>query len=430
MVTLQSPSNIHKFALIDVNNFFVSCERVFMPRLQNKPVLVLSNNDGCVIARSNESKNLGIQMGVPYFQIKHLVKAHKVEVFSSNFALYGDMSARVMAILKSFAPTIEIYSIDEAFLDLTGFEISDPLEQGRLIHNTILKWIGLPVSVGIGPTKTLAKIANLAAKQFKKMDSVFDISSKAIQDKLLPKVAIQDIWGIGYRWADQLKKYNIQSADDLRKQDALWVQKKFNKILALTTYELQGIPCFGIEAIPSARKRIMVSRSFRQKITELEELKYIASQFVVRAAEQLRRDGSLAQAIHIFIRTSHFNIQEKKYANSERVILETPTDNTSILIEKGLKALQAIFKTGYFYHKLGIMLVDLIPKNKAQIDFFSAPEDERSGKLMQAVDGINCTMGKNSLRFAREGFSTPWFARGRSSPLYTTSWDELPIVKA
>lgn len=414
-----------KIALVDVNNFYVSCERVFMPGLEKKPVIVLSNNDGCVIARSNESKALGIKMGVPFYQIKPLAEQNKVQVLSSNYALYGDMSNRVMQVLQQLTPVVEIYSIDEAFLDFNGFE--DAISQGKNIYNVILQYLGLPVSVGIGPTKTLAKIANHVAKKWN-AGVVFDISDPKVQNEILPKIPIEDVWGIGRKWSEKLRACGIVTAQDLKNADTVFIKKKFNIILASTQNELQAKPCSSIKDSQDPRKSIMVSRSFTQKITELNELKQIVSIFSSRAAEKLRKDKSLAQAVMVYIRTNYYN-QDKKYQNSCVIPLETPSDYTADIIKGALMGLEAIYKKGYLYHKIGVSLLDLRPRESAQLDFFSVEKNEKTDKLMTAIDKINASMGNGTLRYAAEGFNKHWLKRNPCTPAYTTRWNELLVVK-
>ncbi len=416
-----------RIALVDVNNFYVSCERVFMPRLEKKPVIVLSNNDGCVIARSNESKKLGIKMGVPFYQIKPLVEQNKVQVLSSNYALYGDMSNRVMSLLQELAPVVEIYSIDEAFLDFSGIENVE--EQGKSIYNTIFQFLGLPVSVGIGSTKTLAKIANYVAKKWHRA-SVFDISDPKVQNEILPKIPIEEVWGIGRKWSEKLRLCGIVSAQDLKNADVLFIKKKFNIILASTVSELQGKPCSSIKDSQDSRKTIMVSRSFTQKITELDELKQAVAIFSARAAEKLRKDKSLTQAVMVYIRTNYYN-QDKKYQNACIIPLETPSDYTADIIKSALAGLEAIYKKEYLYHKVGVSLLDLKPRGLGQLDFFSVEKNEKTDKLMLALDKINASMGNRTVRYAAEGFNKneQWFKRNQCSPAYTTCWNELLIVK-
>ena len=417
-----------KIALVDVNNFYVSCERVFMPNLENKPVLVLSNNDGCVIARSNESKSLGIKMGVPLFQIKDIIKRNNIEVFSSNFELYGDMSNRVMTMLKEFSSNIEIYSVDEAFLDFTGFDLLNPTSHGEVIFNSVLKCLGLPVSVGIGPTKTLAKIANHVSKKCH-MGPVFDITDIKVQNNILPKIDIEDVWGVGDKWAKKLRAQGICTANDLKNCDGLSIRNNFNSILASTALELQGIPCFDLKYLNEPRKTIMVSRSFSKKITTLPELKQIVSFFASKAGEKLRKDASLAKSITVFIRTNRFSKTEKIYKNSHQLRLETPSDYTSELIQRAVACLNEIYKSGYFYHKIGVILTDLTPKKSQQLDFFSIEKNRKTDKLMGTLDNINHILGKGTLRYAAEGFNHQWFQRNRCTPAYTTRWNDLPIVK-
>lgn len=415
-----------QLGLVDVNNFYVSCERVFMPRLENRPVLVLSNNDGCVIARSNETKALGIRMGAPYFEIKSLVEKHDIEVFSSNFALYGDMSDRVMCILQKLLPRIEIYSIDEAFLDLSGFHAHRLTEIGFKIHRQLKRLLGLPVSVGIAPSKTLAKIANHVAKKWPNQNVVVNINEKALQEAILPKIAVQNIWGIGFRSAEKLQALNIKTAAQLKEIDPQWIQRKFNKVLANIVLELRGIPCIEVDEEIYAKKQIMVSRSFSAKIKELSVLKSALAAHVRRASQKLREQHSLAKTLTVFIRTSRFIDRADQYQNSCTLTLETPSDSTTELLNSALQGLEQIFKPGFCYHKAGVILSNLLDKNRHQLDIFSMEKDRRHEKLMNTLDNINDRMGNGTLRYGIEGFKGAWFkSGGRQSPAYTTSWEEL-----
>lgn len=418
------------FGLVDVNNFFVSCERLFMPRLEGKPVVVLSNNDGCVIARSNEAKALDIAMGEPFFKIKPLVERYKVEVFSSNFSLYGDMSERVMSVIQESVPTSEIYSVDEAFLDLTGFDPQMLPQFARNLVKKIYDWLGLPVSLGIGPTKTLAKVANRVAKKVKSTEGVFGLWDEPETQKILSKMPVGDVWGVGRRYAARLNSMGIHTAEQLRLQDNTWVQKTFNRGLAQTVLELKGIPCFYMEENDPARQRIMVSRSFSKKVKDFVILKRAVARHVTRAAEKLREQGSLAQAMMVFIRTSRFTTPENLYENSCMVPFETATENTSTLIQYATQGLSELYRPGYHYQKVGVILIDLVDAESHIQDIFSIHQDKHSKKLMDVLDEVNATWGSGTLRTAEEGFDHPWLrTNGRRTPAYTTQWDELVGVK-
>lgn len=414
--------------LVDVNNFYVSCERVFIPKLERKPVIVLSNNDGCVIARSNETKALGIKMGVPYFQIKELVAKHRIEVFSSNYELYGDMSDRVMSTLQQLLPHVEIYSIDEAFLDLSEFEYCDLTQMAITLRKTLKQHLGLPVSVGIAPTKTLAKVANYVAKKWPVMKGVFNLMDPDLQNRVLETIEVQDVWGIGFQWATKLQKLNIKTAAHLKNMDPQWVKRKFSVVLAEIILELQGIPCIGfdatVERIP--RKQIMVSRSFSKKVTKLSELKSAATKHITRASEKLRGQNSLARAVKVFMRTNLFSETDSVHAPSGIFLPETPTDSTPELIRLVTQGVEQLYRSGCKYHKVGVILFDLIDKDRHQFDMFSVVKNKRDEKLMEVVDNINTLYGSGTLRYAIEGFEAPWFKRGgRKTPAYTTSWEQL-----
>lgn len=418
------------FGLVDVNNFYVSCERVFMPRLERKPVIVLSNNDGCVVARSNESKALGIKMGVPFFTIKSLVKKHNVEAFSSNYSLYADMSDRTMRILRSLSPGMETYSIDEAFLDMSGFDNEKLLVRARTIVKTLQQSLGLPVSLGLGPTKTLAKAANHVAKKWLKRKGVFNICDPLQQNQILPKIAVGDVWGVGHKSAAQLKAMNIHTAWDLRKCDSDYIRKRFNLHLARTVLELQGVSSFAIEDLEPTRKQIRVSRTLSARVSEQLEIKALLAHFVAKAAEKLRNQSSLAQAVMVFVRTNPHRPQDPQYQNSIVVPVKTATDSTLDLIHYVEEGIKAIFRPGFLYHRLGIILMDLTNKEKRQWDFFEIERNRHDDNLMTTMDEVNDLMGAGTVRFAIETLADQWLLKkGRCSPCYTTRWEELPVVK-
>lgn len=417
------------FGLVDVNNFYVSCERVFMPKLEGKPVVVLSNNDGCVIARSNEAKALNIKMGEPFFKIKAIVDQYKVEVFSSNFPLYGDMSERVMNIVQQCAPKIEIYSVDEAFLDLSGFALDDLPKFGLEMVRKIKDSLGLPVSLGMASTKTLAKMANGIAKKTPNLQGVCGLWEASQQTKALLKTPVGDIWGIGRKCSAKLQTLGIHNASQFIQQERSWIRKTFNRCLEQTAIELTGIPYWGIGNNDVSRQSIMVSRSFSQKISTVDILKKTLTRHVTRAAEKLREQNSLARSMMVFIRTSRFNTEDKRYETSCMVPFETATENTSVLISYAIQGLTDLFRSGYHYQKLGVVLLDLVDKESNVQDLFSIEQDKHSEKLMHVLDEINATWGTGTLRYAEEGFVAPWLqTSGRRTGAYTTSWDDLPYV--
>ncbi len=418
------------FALIDCNNFYVSCERVFNPKLEGKPVVVLSNNDGCVIARSNESKALGFKMGDPIFQKKDIVRKYQVFVCSSNFRLYGDMSNRVMTLLKAFSPDYEIYSIDEIFLRLDGFDTVDLTEYGKHIRQTVYQSVRIPVSVGIGPTKTLAKLANFFAKKQALFEGVCKINH---QQEILPhllQVNLEDIWGVGRQWAAKLRQVGIANAHDLACADHQQIKKKFNVMLARTVLELQGISCMGLEDVVP-RKNILVSRSFGRPIIEFTDLREAVAHFATRAAEKLREQHSYASGMMVFVRTNPFNKTDLQYSNSICLKFPKETDNTAWILKTAMHGLKAVYRDGYKYKKAGAMLLDLLPNSIMQNDLFIDNEKMNNKKLMDVIDNINGKYGKQTIQYAICGYRKAWaMNQERVSPGYTTRWNELLVVYA
>jgi DNA polymerase V len=420
-------------ALVDCNNFYVSCERVFRPDLIGKPVVVLSNNDGCIVARSQEVKDLGVKMGVPLFQIQHMVKQHNIQLFSSNYSLYADLSARVMSVLEEFAPNLEIYSIDEAFLDLTGVHpcTKDPIAYGQRIRKTVLRSTGIPVCVGIGPTKTLAKLANFAAKKWKQTGGVLDLSDPVRREKLMRIVPVKEVWGIGSRFAARLNQLGIVTVWDLATQPVDRIQRQFNIVVARTVMELNGIPCLELEEIAPDKKQIVCSRSFSRKLTEFGELSQALAEFCSRAAEKLRYQHSVAGHISVFIRTSPFNNpQEPQYQRAAGLMLSTATQDTRVIVRTANRLLKEIFRAGYNYQKCGVQLSRIQPETTpGQTDLFDVATTQANGKqLMKAVDRINQRFPK-SVSLAAMGFDKTWKAKAeRISWRYTTDWRELVMV--
>ncbi|HEY9679387.1 MAG TPA: Y-family DNA polymerase [Drouetiella sp.] len=421
---------MEQFALVDCNNFYASCERVFNPKLQNKPVVILSNNDGCVVARSNEAKELGIKMGIPYFKIKPLVKQHGVNVLSSNYPLYGDMSARVMRVIGEFAPTQEVYSIDESFLHMTGMRDLD--EVGREIRTRVKQWLGLPVCVGIAPSKTLAKLCNATAKSYSKLDGVLDYNSLSNdrQSRLLQTFDVGDVWGIGRKLTEKLNLLGVKTAYDLRERDPEEMSRRFSVVMKRTITELRGISCIDMENIEEARKQILSSRSFGKAVTELYELEEAVTMYTSRAAEKLRGDGSLATEVNVMVRTSPYITES--YTDSATVRVPNPTDNTMTLIKCALEALHRIYKEGVVYQKAGVTLSNLIPKEGMQLSLFrSEVEDTKSERMMNVLDETNQKYGRGALFIAGEGVSKAWKIKAEfKTPSYTTSWDDLAIAHA
>lgn len=419
-------------ALVDVNNFYVSCERVFNPKLEGKPVVVLSNNDGCAIARSNEVKALGIRMGEPWFKLKDLALKHGIVAYSSNYTLYADMSNRVMTILREFSPAQEVYSIDECFLDLTGFQHLDLCNYGQQIRCRIREWVGLPVCVGIGPTKTLAKLANHISKKNPQFNGVCDLGamSVAVQNDWLSKIEVGEVWGIGRRLSSQLNAIGILSALDLKRADAAVLCTQFTVVMEKIVRELNGTVCIELEEITPPRKQIISSRSFGIPVTDLQSLEEAVCMYVTRAAEKLRRQHSFAGAIHVYIRTSPFNEREPHYANSLTIPLPSQTDDTMQLARVASWGLRKIYRRGYRYQKAGVMLSGIVDGQGRQSDLFST-QSCQSSRIMAVMDQINALMGKNTLHLASQGFWQPWrMKQGNKSQNYTTDWNELPVVLA
>lgn len=419
------------FALVDVNNFYASCERLFRPDLANKPIVVLSNNDGCVIARSNEAKALGIGMAVPYFQIKDICDMHNLAIFSSNYTFYGDISSRVMTVIESCCPDIEIYSIDEVFLDLKRFKHLDLTAFCQSIQKRVLKHIGVPVSIGIGQTKTLAKVASYVAKK-KLKQPVYDISDPIQQLKWLPQIDVEDIWGIGRSWSKQLHEMGIKRALELRIANQSMLRKRFGVVMERTARELSGIPCLDME-ISEPKQHIVSSKSFGKPQSDIHAIAEALSSYCVRACEKLRAQGSVAGYLNVFLRTNHFRGSEKQYANSIGIKLINPSDDTRAIIACAKRCLTAIYKKGFNYQKVGIMLGDLKPKIMRQTDLFDdgSENEVKSSKTMSLMDTINKKYGRSTIRLAAEGIKQPWKMQSSArSPCYTTRWDDLPIVKA
>lgn len=421
------------FALVDCNNFYVSCERVFQPGLEGKPVVVLSNNDGCVVSRSNEVKALGISMTAPWFKIEKLAKQHGVTAFSSNYSLYGDLSARVMSILSTFSPKQEIYSIDECFLDLSGFAPESLAAYGQTIRHTIGRNVGIPVCVGIAATKTLAKLANhCAKKRYAGDNSVCDFGQLTAdaRSELFARIPVGDIWGVGRRISEQLIALNIATVEDLRLANPDKIRRQFSIVLERTVKELNGIACIELDEAATPRQQIMVSRSFGLPVTGLADLSESVVYFTSRAAEKLRHDGSVASSVCVSIRTNPFKAREPQYQRSLVVALHTPTDDTLQLVNAATAGLKTIYREGYGYKKSGVMLMGLQAKHAQQPGLFdNSPEQIRSDKMMRVMDAINRKMGAGSVVLAATGVSQNWaMRRENKSPSYTTEWDGLRVV--
>lgn len=415
------------YALVDCNNFYASCERLFRPDLRDKPIIVLSNNDGCVIARSNEAKALGIAMGEPYFKIKALEKKHGIHVFSSNYTLYGDLSHRVMSWIEASWPEVEIYSIDEAFLNLSSMPKSMHDAFCIDLQKSILKATGIPTSIGIGPTKTLAKIANhLCKKKFNL--PVFNVTD---QMHWLQSVPIGDVWGIGRQWQKKLTSDGIQTAHDLAKLNPHRIKKQFNVLLMRTVMELQGIPCGGVEEA-EPKKSMMSSKSFGDMQTQFASLAQAISSHCARVCEKARKQHLVAQRLYVFIRSNPFRQDLEQYSKSMECRLVNPTDDTRIITKIATQCLKKLFKQGIHYKKVGVMLDDLMDKSSLQMDLFHQPSDHdlnKRDRLMSVFDTINHRFGNHTIQLASEGYCKPWAMKAdKRSPCYTTRWSELPVV--
>ncbi|MFN2268679.1 MAG: Y-family DNA polymerase [Desulfonatronovibrio sp.] len=420
------------FALVDCNNFYVSCERVFNPKIRNVPVVVLSNNDGCVIARSNEAKELNIPMGAPAFKFRNIFSQHDVKIFSSNYSLYGDMSARVMNSLSSMVPDIEIYSIDEAFLLLNNLP-ETPERFARKIRKNILRWVGIPTSIGIGSTKTLAKIANRFAKKHPEHGGVLNLMDNPHASAYLAQTPIEDIWGIGRKHSLFLKSYNIRNALDFSNQTREWVKSKMTVTGLETLMEIQGISCLPVNDSFVPNKSIISSRSFGQCVHSIDQLKEAIACYVIRAAEKMRAQKFVCSNIMVFIHTNKFNKHDPQYSCSHQARLPFPTDYPSDLIKCAWEILEKIYKPDHEYKKAGIMLSGFEHRNRTQMTFFMPSRSQRNKKrkILEVMDRINLRWGRNTLKPAAAGTEKPWqMERKMLSPRYTTCWKELPRAKA
>ncbi len=430
------------FGLADCNNFYASCERVFDPALEGKPVVCLSNNDGCVIARSDEAKALGVKMGEPAFKLRRLSAWRAIRVFSSNFPLYGDMSRRVMATLEDFTPNLEIYSIDEAFLDLSGFGDRSLSDYGNFICAQARKRTGIPVSIGIAETKTLAKIANRIAK--KEARGAVDLTaSLKLRRAALAATGVGDVWGVGRRGAEMLKSHGVLTALDLSTAPQAWVRARMSVTGARTRMELGGVPCLDLESQPADRKTALVSRSFARPVETLDDLGEAVAAFAAGGAEKLRKAGLAAGSVTVFIRTNPFSKTDPQHNNAATLALPMPTNHTAAITKTALTALRRIFKADRRYKKAGVLLLDLAPQGRTggsvQGDLFAPRTDARGGRLMTAFDEINCKFGRGTIRYAAAGLKAAggpgkrknWrMNQAHRSPRYTTNWNELPIVRA
>ena len=417
-----------KIALIDCNSFYVSCERLFNPKIRRLPVVVLSNNDGCIISRSNEAKALGIKMGEPYFKARNIIIKNNVQVFSSNYSLYGDISRRVMRTLKRFNSKIEVYSIDEAFLDLSNFSDKDVKDVGKEIRNTVLQWTGIPTSIGIAETKTLSKVANHIAK--KQKSGVVSLVNIKDLDPILEKVEVRDIWGVGKQLSKFYIKNGIYNAKQLKNASNTWIKKTKNVLSSRTAMELRGVPCIEIETKQAKRKSCCVSRSFGKKVEKLRELKESVTSYCLNAAEKIRSESLVSKSITVFIRTSPFQNKGIFYSNSKTIDFPIATNNSIEIVKDALTGLDLIYKDGFKYQKAGIILSGLSDSEKGN-SLFKSTKDERIKNLMQSIDNTNYRYGRSTISLASAGINKRWSMRRQySSKIDTADFYSLPKIVA
>lgn len=422
MSSMPSSTKNKIFALVDCNNFYASCERVFRPDLKNTPIVILSNNDGCIISRSNEAKKLGVPMGAPYFKNKELILKNNIQVFSSNYNLYGDMSARVMNSLRIFCPDMEIYSIDEAFLRLDKMAIASYENYAHEICTSVKKWTGIPISIGLAPTKTLAKLANLIAKNNPEHQGVFNLCDKNF-DETLKKISVGEIWGIGKNSVIALNKINIFTIYDLKNSQAKLIRKTLSVVGEKIFLELNGVSCLGLEEV-SSRKQIIASRSFGEKQTKFEPIAEAVSNYVNHACEKLRSQKSRAGGLCVYIRTHFYNLQNC-YSNSHSIHFETPQSDSRIIGAKARECLEKIFKEGFRYHKAGIILFDIHDENKLQENLFDVQDHKKNDRLMKLMDEINESSKSEILFLASQGVKRNWQMKNNLRSNCYTRWEEM-----
>ena len=417
-----------KIALVDCNSFYVSCERLFNPKIRKKPVVVLSNNDGCIVSRSNEAKALGIKMGEPYFKAKDIIVKNNVQVFSSNYSLYGDLSRRVMRTLKRFNSDIEIYSIDEAFIDLSNFPDNEIEKVAQEIRSTVLQWTGIPTSIGVAKTKTLSKVANHIAK--KKQSGITSFIGVENIDPLLEKVDINDVWGVGRQLTKFYHKNGIYNAKQLKNKSNTWIKKSSNVLGSRTAMELRGISCIDLEKTKSKRKSCVVSRSFGQRVEKYQELKEAVASYCLNASEKIRSESLITKSITVFIRTSPFQSRFGYYSNSKTIDFPIVTSDSIEIVKTALTALESIFKNGYRYQKAGVLLSGLSEDTKNK-NLFSTEKDEKIKCLMKSIDNTNYRYGRSSISLASAGVQKRWnLKREHSSKIDTSDFYCLPTIIA
>jgi DNA polymerase V len=415
------------YSLVDCNNFFVSCERVFNPKLEGRPVIILSSNDGCAIARSNEAKECGVKMAQPLYQFADIVKKHDIQVLSGNFHLYTDMSNRVMQVLANMAPETQPYSIDECFLDITGMT-EDPDEYGQIVQAKVKQWTGIPVGIGIAETKTLAKVANRIAKVSKKTGGVLNLVGSQWQEKALERTEVGDVWGIGKQFTKKLNRNGIKTALDLTHQADGWVRQQMGVGGLKTVRELRGEDCIGFDSIPQPKKTTLVSRSFGKTITELDELINAVTVFATTAAADIRKANLVSSAVSVFMETNRFS-NDPQYAPSQAIELSPVTNNTKHIVRAAIQGVKEAYREGFKFKKAGVMLLDLIDADKAPLSLFDH-HDPKDDKLIEAFDEIIRQQGPGAINFGTAGQQSTWHsASAFRSPRFTTEWSDIPTVK-
>jgi DNA polymerase V len=418
-------------ALVDVTNLYAACEKMFNPSLKDRPVVVLSNNDGCAIARSDEAKALGIEMGSPAFMIQDTLAKHNAAVFSSNYTLYGSMSNRVMTILKTFVPGIEVYSIDEAFLDLTTFKHHDLSSLAIEIRKKVISHTGLPISIGIAPTKALAKMANRFAKKHKKAIGVHIATTKERIDELLSLTPVGDIWGIGKQYERLLLSKNIKTAADLVQVPQDWIRNNLTVVGQRLVYELKGMRAIKWEDVPPPKKNICTSRSFGQLLTELKQLQQPIAAHASSCARKLRAEQSCATRLHVFVHTNPFRGEDKQYSGAVTIPLTIPTNSSHEMVKIAMIGLKMIYRPDYNYQKCGVMVLDLVPQTAIQLGLFDTTNRDKETNLMKSLDRTNRAFGKDVVRYASHSYGKHWGLRQANvSPSYTTRIEQIMTVKS
>ncbi|MBC5774340.1 Y-family DNA polymerase [Pontibacter sp. KCTC 32443] len=417
------------FALCDCNNFYASCERVFDPSLNGKPVVVLSNNDGCVIARSNEAKAIGIEMGEPFFKIRNMVEHQQLHAFSSNYVLYGDMSDRVMQTLSLFTPNVEVYSIDECFLDLGDFYDVDLFSYAWEIKRTVTQWTGIPVSLGVAPTKALAKVANKLAKKSAKANGVLVLTEPYHIERALEATKIEDVWGIGRQYAKFLKNHKIDTALDFINASENWIRKHMTVVGVRLHRELRGESCLELDEVAPPKKGICTSRSFGKKLTSFDDVLEATASYAAKCARKLRNQRSCAKVVTVFVQTNPFSENDRQYYNSKTICMPVATNSDIELIHYATIALKAIFKPHYWYKKSGVIVTEIVPEHQIQFDLLDTVDRDKHTSLMKVMDTLTDRFGRSKVQVAVQGIDKSWILKSDyKSPCYTTRITELPIV--